>query len=71
MELRIQDNSIHKPSRIKSTPAPICIWFAGTNLLTADPKTTANKELNTRAPADPKNTDSRVLLSAAKAKVAS
>jgi hypothetical protein len=44
--------------------------FDGTILLTAEPKTTANKEVRISALAEPTNIASRDLLSAVKQKVA-
>jgi hypothetical protein len=62
---------IQIPRITKSTPAPILRKFGGINLLMAAPNRTPSKEVRTSAPAEPMNTETRDLVSAEKAKVAS
>jgi hypothetical protein len=62
---------IQIPRITKSTPAPILRKLGGISLLMAAPNRTPSKEVRTSAPAEPMNTETRDLVSAEKAKVAS
>ena len=59
------------PNPTKSTPAPIFIAFGGIHLDMTAPPITPRSDVRIKAPAAPKKTAKRELLSAAKQKVAS